>query len=353
MTKKSVAVIGGGIAGMETATYLASLGFDTTLIEKSGQLGGKIRNWYKLFPNFSHSIEVFNHLQKGIDLSDVKVKLNTEVVAVDKLNPGFVLHLNNDNETLAADSIVVCTGYDLFDARLKEEYGYGIYDNVITSAELEIMFASEKGITTKSGQRPKKLGFVHCVGSRDEKVGHTYCSKVCCVTGVKQAIEVKEMNPGCEVFNFYMDLRMFGMHFEAMYKKAQEEHSVNFIRGRLSECAETIDGAIKLKVEDTLLGRPMKLSVDLLVLMVGMVPSEGTLEIGNLLGLEFGKNGFLKSRDQHSMANISNVPGVFMAGACINPITISHVFGHAHSAALMVASYLNKLPVENRVTEVV
>lgn len=352
MNRKSVAVIGGGIAGMETVTYLASLGFETILIEKSGQLGGKIRNWYKLFPNFSHSIEVFNHLQKGINLSGVEVKLNTEVIAVDKKNPGFVLQLNN-SEKLNADSIVVCTGYDLFDARLKEEYGYGIYDNVITSAELEKMFASDKGIITKSGQPPKKIGFVHCVGSRDEKVGNTYCSKVCCVTGVKQAIEVKEMIPGCEVFNFYMDLRMFGMHFEAMYKKAQEEHGVNFVRGRLSECAETIDGAINLKVEDTLLGRPMKLSVDLLVLMVGMVPSEGTKKIGSLLGLEFGKNGFFKSRDQHSMANISNIPGVFMAGACINPITISHVFGHAHSAALMVASYLNNLPIENRVTEVV
>lgn len=352
MNRKSVAVIGGGIAGMETATYLASLEFETTLIEKSGQLGGKIRNWYKLFPNFSHSIEVFNHLQKGVNLSGVVLKLNTEVIAVDKKNPGFVIHLDND-EKLDADSIVICTGYDLFDARLKEEYGYGIYDNVITSAELEIMFASDKGIITKSGQTPKKIGFVHCVGSRDEKVGNTYCSKVCCVTGVKQAIEIKEMIPGCEVFNFYMDLRMFGMHFEAMYKKAQEEHGVNFVRGRLSECAETIDGAINLKVEDTLLGRPMKLSVDMLVLMVGMVPSEGTKKIGKLLGLEFGINGFFKSRDQHSMANISNIPGVFMAGACINPITISHVFGHAHSASLMVASYLNNLPIENRVTEVV
>ena len=156
MNRKSVAVIGGGIAGMETATYLASLGFETTLIEKSGQLGGKIRNWYKLFPNFSHSIEVFNHLQRGIDLSDVVVKLNTEVVAVGKMNPGFVLQLNN-NGKLNADSIVVCTGYDLFDARLKEEYGYGIYDNVITSAELEIMFASDKGIITKSGQPPKNI----------------------------------------------------------------------------------------------------------------------------------------------------------------------------------------------------
>ena len=189
------------------------------------------------------------------------------------------------------------------------------------------------------------------MGSRDEKAGHTYCSKVCCVTAVKQAIEVREMLPHCEVYNMYMDLRMFGMHFESMYKKAQEEHNINFIRGRLSESSETIEGAINLKVEDTLIGKPLKLTVDLLVLMVGIVPSEGTKKIGKMLGLEFGVNGFFKSKDQHSMNCISSVPGVFIAGACVHPRTINNVFGDARSAALMVSTYLQGTPIEERVNK--
>jgi heterodisulfide reductase subunit A2 len=122
----------------------------------------------------------------------------------------------------------------VFDATKKEEYGYGIYDNVITSADLEKLFLDSKLLVNPLGKTPKKIGLVHCVGSRDEKVGNVYCSKVCCVTAVKQAIEIKERLPESDVYCFYMDLRMYGMHFEALYKEAQEKYAVNFIRGRLS-----------------------------------------------------------------------------------------------------------------------
>ena len=165
--------------------------------------------------------------------------------------------MNNSYE-LTADAILVTTGYDLFNASKKEEYGYGIYDNVITSAELEKLFSEGKSIVTSKGLPPKRVGFIHCVGSRDEKVGNKYCSKVCCVTAVKQAIELKERIPDVEAFCFYMDLRMYGMHFETLYRDSQEKYGVNFIRGRLSEACENIDGTILIKVEDTLAGRPLK-----------------------------------------------------------------------------------------------
>ncbi len=147
----------------------------------------------------------------------------------------------NDEKSESAEALILATGYELFDAHRKEEYGYGIYNNVITSADLEKMFRSGKPLTTLNGKTPRKIGIVHCVGSRDEKVGNLYCSKVCCVTGVKQAIEIKKMVPGCDVFSFYMDLRMFDRHFEEMYFEAQQKWGVNFIHGRLSECAETTE----------------------------------------------------------------------------------------------------------------
>lgn len=344
---KKVVVIGGGVAGMEASAYLGALGFDVTLIEKSERLGGHVVNWDRLFPTFRLGVEVIDFLNKGIISENVRVMYNTEVVQAQKNNNQYHLILNTQQK-LEADAVLVTTGYDLFDAHRKEEYGYGIYDNVITSADLENVFLTGRELLTAQDKIPSRVAIIHCVGSRDEKVGNTYCSKVCCVTGVKQAIEIKQKYPKTEVFNFYMDMRMYAMHFEAMYKEAQEKYGVNFIRGRLSESAENIDGSILIKVEDTLAGRPMRMNVDLLVLLVGIVPSEGTIAMGKLFGIEFGVNGFYKTRDQHTLTNVSNVPGLFFAGTCTSPKTITNSITDARAAAAAVTAYLNGYTLNER-----
>ena len=145
-----------------------------------------------------------------------------------------------------------------------------------------------------------------------------------------------------------MDMRMYGMHFESLYKEAQEKHAINFIRGRLSEACENQDQSILIKVEDTLAGRPLKLWVDLLVLMVGFIPSKGTIEIGKLMQLEFGTNGFYKTKDQHTLTNVSNIPGVFFAGSCTGPKTITNTVSDARAAVTTVASYLEGYNLEIR-----
>jgi len=320
------------------------------LFEKSNETGGHLLNWEKLFPTMRLGKDVVNFIDKGIELSKTNVITNADIIDASKNGSSFAVKLS-DGRIFESDAVVVATGYDLFDARKKEEYGYGIYNNVITSAELEMLLTKEKHIVTPTGKIPKRVGFIHCVGSRDEKVGNVYCSKVCCVTAVKQSIEVKEKIPDAEVFCFYMDLRMFGMHFETLYKQAQEKHGVTFIRGRLSEACENMDGSILIKVEDTLAGKPLRMSVDLLVLMVGMVPSEGTIKIGKMMGLNFGANGFLKSEDQHSLSPVSSIPGIFFAGCCVSPRTINNVFADSRSAALMVSSYLENYPIEKRITD--
>jgi len=333
---------------MEAATNLASMGYDVTLLEKSQELGGHLLGWEKLFPTMRLGKDVVEFLDKGIALSKVNVIRNAEITNAGKSGEIFSITLANGNK-FESDAVIMATGYDLFDARKKEEYGYGIYDNVVTSADLEAMFLSGKPILTSKGTTPKKIAIVHCVGSRDEKVGNVYCSKVCCVTAVKQSIELKESIPGVDVYCLYMDLRMFGMHFETLYKQAQEKHAVNFIRGRLSEASENMDHSVVVKVEDTLAGKPLRMTVDMLVLMVGMVPSVGTIKIGKMLGLNFGPNGFLKSMDQHTMTTITNVPGVFMAGTCAAPRPINNVFVDARAAAMTTASYLEGYDIEKRI----
>jgi heterodisulfide reductase subunit A2 len=346
---KKVVVIGGGIAGMESSAHLAAMGYNVTLIEKEKQLGGHLLDWERLFPTMRLGSEVLSFLKQGVD-GHVDVHCNAEISSIERKGRSFEINLS-DKRVYNADALLVTTGYDLFDARKKEEYGYGIYDNVITSAELEKIFLQGKEIKTTTGKIPKRIGFIHCVGSRDEKVGNVYCSKVCCVTAVKQAIEVKERITDAEIYCFYMDLRMYGMHFEALYKEAQEKYAINFIRGRLSEACENMDGTLLLKAEDTLSGRPLKMSVDLLVLMVGFIPSEGTKAIGRMLGLEFGVNRFFKTCDQHTLTNISNVPGVFFAGACTAPKTITNAITDARAAAATIVCYLEGKEISNRTIE--
>ena len=370
---KKVVVIGGGIAGMTAAGALAELGIDVVLLEKEAITGGHVKNWDRLFPNRRPGEEVIDFIGKKMG-AGVEIRYGKEVVSINHVNHVFSIrtadsemqnangkvqnangkmqnangkmqnadsNMQNDGlETLTADSIVLATGYELFDARRKEEYGYGIYDNVITSAELEAMFKEGKKIATHDGKTPQRIGIIHCVGSRDEKVGNLYCSKVCCVTGVKQAIEIREMLPECEVYSFYMDLRMYDRNFEELYYEAQQKWGVNFIRGRLSECAEKPDHSLVLKTEDTLTGRPLKMTVDMMVLLVGFIPRPETLKIATMLGLESGTDGFLLSADEHFQDNSTSIAGVFLAGAVKGPACIVNTIADARATAMQVKAYL-------------
>jgi len=335
---KKVVIIGGGIAGMEASITLAELGYHATLLEKSHSTGGHVQDWYQLFPNRRPAKEVLTFSELRME-GKVKTINDADIIEIEKNINDFRILLRN-GKLVVADAIVVATGFDLFDAHRKEEYGYGIYENVITSADLEKRFSEGKKILTHDGAAPKRIGIIHCVGSRDEKSGNNYCSKVCCVTGVKQAIEIREMLPETEVFCFYMDLRMFGRHFEELYKESQEKWGVSFIRGRLSEANENTDGSILLKVEDTLAGKPLKMKVDLLVLLAGFVPSGGTKAIGKMLGLPFGDDGFITPKDEHTSTNLTDIQGVFVTGSCTGPKSIQDSIADARAAATQVANYL-------------
>lgn len=336
--KKHVVVIGGGVAGLEVAGQLSKTGIDVSLIEKESGTGGNLNNWFKLFPDLRRSSEVKDYLDGMSIKNDIKIYTNT---TIDKLSHGknnFSITTHTGKE-LTADAVIVATGFDLFKSARKEEYGYGIYDNVITSADLEKMFRGGK-ITLANGNAPEKIGIIHCVGSRDEKVGNFYCSKLCCVTAVKQAIEIREFLPDSKVFCFYMDMRMGGALYEELYREAQEKWGVNFIRGKVSEASETIENSLLIKVEDTLAGRPLKMKLDMLVLMAGMEMSEGGKKIARISGLNTGENRFFAATDSHYGSNRSNIKGVFYAGTCTAPMNITETISHARSAAMEVIDYL-------------
>ena len=336
---KSVVVIGGGTAGMEAAGRLAREGYSVTLIEKGEEFGGHLRDWYHLFPDRRSSDEVLAYLNNQVSHQNIRLLKGQRVTGFQRKGNEFIVSTGG-GDTINADALLLATGFDLFKSQRKEEYGYGIYDNVITSADLEMMFR-KKDLRLANGIIPERVGFLHCVGSRDEKVGNIYCSKLCCVTAVKQAIEVRKMIPSGKVFCFYMDMRMGGALYEELYKEAQEKYSVSFIRGKVSEVAVNINDRLVAKVEDTLAGRPLKMELDMLVLMAGMEMSEDGIKLADGAKLKRGENRFFQPADHHFGTNIGNMKGVFYAGACTAPLNITETISHARSAVTEIVNYLN------------
>ncbi len=333
---KKTIIIGGGPAGMQTALNLAQRGVEPFIIERENELGGKLRDWHVLFPTFTPASDILTELRRKIREKGIEVHLSTEVESFTAQQVELT-----DGRTLTCDAVVVATGFALFDARIKEEYGYGIYDKVITSADLERLF-NEGQVAKAAGEHPRRIAFLHCVGSRDEKVCQQHCSRVCCVTGVKQAIETKRLFPEADIFNFYMDIRMFGPGYEELYREAQQQYGIHFVRGRISEAAPTHDNRLQIKAEDTLTGRPLRMSVDLLVLLVGMRANDENAAWAVKTGLNRAASGFLQPQDLFLHNVQSGVEGIFYAGAVTAPKTIGETVNEATAAANAVANYLAK-----------
>lgn len=319
---------------MQAALRLSEQGAEPLIIEKEAELGGKLRGWYVLFPTFTPASEVLSELRRRVQERGIEVMTSTEVSGFTRQSVTLA-----DGRTLPCDSVVVASGFTLFDATVKEEYGYGIYDNVITSSDLERMFA-EGRVACADGSRPKRIAFLHCVGSRDEKVCQQHCSRVCCITGVKQAIEMKRLFPEADVFNFYMDIRMFGPGYEEMYREAQQRYNIHFVRGRISEASPTIDNRIQIKAEDTLTGRPLRMSVDMLVLLIGMRANDSNAPFAEQVGLKRAPSGFMEPRDMFLGNARSNVEGIFYAGCITAPKNIGETLNEGTVAADAAMEYL-------------
>lgn len=336
--KGNIVIIGGGIAGMEAAKALLVLGYSPMLIESSKFLGGHVASWHRLFPDMSSAKNLVSRLES--EINGTSILLGTKVISLNRLADGYSLKLSNGN-VVNASALLVATGFSLFDATKKEEYGYGVYDRVITNSDLEAWLSGRKD--DRVPDAPESVGFVHCVGSRDLKACNAQCSKVCCANAIKQAIEMKERFPYAKVYCFYMDLRLFGKKYEDFYINAQRDYAVQFIRGRVSEVGETVDGRLQLKAEDTLSGKPLKVKLDLLVLMSGIVRNQSIGDLVTMAGLETDSDGFLRSIDNEYSVIESNRPGIFYAGACTGPKTVPETVAEARSAALAIHSYLETL----------
>jgi len=246
-----------------------------------------------------------------------------------------------EREKFGVDTIIVATGYDIFDAKQKKVYGYGKYENVITALELErlIVHASEGTPLRDLGER---IAFIQCVGSRDEQVGNEYCSRICCMYATKLSQLLKRSNPARDLYIFYTDLRAYGKGFEEYYKRAQRE-GVKFIRGRVAEVIEDSQTKkLTLKVEDTLTRQIIESEFDTVVLSVGLRPNEGTEKVANLLKLAKSPDGFLQEAHPKFKPVDTLVEGVFLAGTVQGPKDIPDTVAQASAATMRAVRLMNQ-----------
>ncbi len=245
-------------------------------------------------------------------------------------------------------AIVVATGFDVFDPHLKPELGYGVYPEVITTLEFE-RYASASGPTAGkicvNGHTPRKVVFIQCVGSRDKSLGLPNCSRVCCMAVAKQAHLAHDRLPGAEITVFYMDIRAFGKGFEEFYDRVREE-GVLYRRGNPSEIYRRGDMLI-VRAEDTLMGEPLEVEADLVVLAVGMLPRRDAEQVAQTFRLNRGTDGYFLEEHPKMSTVESGVPGVFLAGCCQGPKDIPDTVAHAKAAASAALISLARIGVRH------
>lgn len=266
----------------------------------------------------------------------------------EKLCPTDAISWEQEDEVITekVGAIIVATGYKTFDHTVYGEYGAGKYPDVITGLQLErLMCASGptegEVIRPSDGTHPKTVVFISCVGSRDDHVGRSYCSKVCCMYMAKHAIMLREHDPEVQSYVFYIDNRTGGKNYEEFSRRAQEEAGALYLKGRVSKIYQR---GQKLMVcgDDALMGRPVEIAADLVVLATGIDPSDGVVELAQTLNISYDTNHFLIEAHPKLRPVETQTSGIFLAGVAVGPRDIPDCVAQGSAAAAKVIGLLNR-----------
>lgn len=387
---KRVMVIGGGIAGLTAAWELAGLGAQVALVEKTDHLGGHaIQYACKATDECRQcgACAVESMLKKVVNEPAISVHLATEVASI-KQNGNFSVmlkkaivakedtactagypanpvgcaavkgySLNNakfyqadgslDPETsgnadsLDVDAVVVATGFTPFDPKKKSTYRYDELENVISGMDLEAgKRAHGRVLRPSDGKAPKKVAFIQCVGSRDERLGNLWCSQVCCPYALRTAQSMMHKDPEVEITIFYMDIQNTGNDFPVFYQQCKDQ--MTFVRNIPVDMYKTEDDRVRtrfMSAEGS--SEAIEADFDLVVLSVGIMPGVDNASLSELVDAPLNRDGFFASADPLNRSTTDR-EGIFVAGTATGPKTIAESIVQAGQSAGEVMKYLGR-----------
>jgi len=243
-------------------------------------------------------------------------------------------------------SVILATGFRLFDAKLKPTYHYGEYPNVITSMQMERLLSPTRPthalVRPSDGKEPGNIAYVLCVGSRDDTVENPYCSQVCCMYSIKQAQLLMGALPLADISIYYIDIRAFGKGFEEFYVQTKAM-GANFVKGKIAKIEQQGNGDLTLFYEDIENGgRTTKASHDTVVLAVGILPNGGVASLFKTEELMLDPVGWIRVSGEDSSPMRTSIPGVFAAGTAIGPKDIPDSAVEGSGAAMDSIAYLRR-----------
>jgi heterodisulfide reductase subunit A len=415
-------VVGGGIAGLQSALDLADQGFAVAVLEKDATIGGKMIRLSKVFPTLdcascitTPKMAAAAHHEKITIFTDCDLKsltrtdgminaavaqrpryvdtdkcigcrqceYNCPVYVPDAEEGGFSLRkaiyipfsnaipqvatLDVENcslcgkcanvcptdavdffqqprtMTLTATTAVMATGFSLTPIDQKKEYGQGLVPNVITSLQMERLLAPhgpyQRVLRPSDGKEPESIAYVQCAGSRDKSLGISYCSRVCCMYAIKQAMLLSGSLPLADITIYYMDIRAFGKGYEQFFQNAKAM-GIEFVKGKIASIAPAADQKVALKYEaQEEDGRLATREHDLVVLSLGIVPDWNP---AGTCSLATGEDAFIRCSMPQIAPTLTNMEGVFVAGVAAGPKDIVDTIAEAGAAAMEAANYLGQ-----------
>ena len=248
-----------------------------------------------------------------------------------------------DEMALNVSSIILATGFDIFDPSRISEYGYSRFKNVVHSMEFEriICASGPTGghlVRPSNGKEPKSVVFVQCVGSRSQHGDFPFCSTVCCVYATKESILVKEHAPETQTYIMYIDMRAVGKGFQEFVDKAKEKYNVKYLKahpGGITEDPAT--KSLQVHYEDMKTGEMKTLDADMVVLCPALIPKAENKKLAEIMGLELDEFGFFKAQNLLTAPLDTNVAGIYICGYCQSPKDIPESVAQASGAAARAA----------------
>ncbi len=347
MPEPAVLVIGGGPGGIEAARNIADLGVRAIVVEQRDRMGGTpVHEQYAaLTPHFDDAEQAMADMEEQLRAREMAdVRTSTRVTALTGEAGAFRATVEGPqgSEDVEVAAVVLATGFTHFDpGRERQIYNYYQYPDVLALQDLEVMLKHGEVLVPSTGLPPKRICWIQCVGSRDRNIGNEYCSKVCCGVASKQAIEVRKHVPEVRASIFYIDMRMYGYWEQQIYWPAQEQYKVQYVKGIVTEILEQ-QGHLLIRGEDTTMGRPVETPMDMVILSVGMEPSQGTRDMAQLAGVQQNKYGFVEAARPPLDTVGTSREGIFACGAALGPADLEDTISSAGAAAVKAVAMIRR-----------